>query len=147
MTMTYAEDVNYWQSSTTSPDTWLGKAKTEILRAGGRPGAELFGNDGQGRSAYMLEFELAGERYRAVWPVLPSKTRNERAARIQAATMLYHDIKARCVAAKVLGGRAAFLTYLLLPDGRTAADASTPELAERWPKLLPPPPREETSRE
>lgn len=138
----YAEDMNYWKSGQSPPDAWIGKAKLEILRAGGRAGAELFGDDGGGRAFYALEFELQGERFRIKWPVLPSKTRNGRAARIQAATMLYHDVKARCVTAKVLGARAAFLTYLLLPDGRTAAEASTPELVDRFPKL-PPPPREE----
>jgi hypothetical protein len=141
----YAEDLNYWKSGQSPPDSWIAKAKAELRAAGGKPGAELFGADGDGRAMFALEFELQGERYRAKWPVLqcrsPSPT-SERAARVQAATMLYHDIKARCVAAKVLGARAAFLTFLLLPDGRTAGEASTPELAQRWPKLLPPP-REE----
>ena len=59
-----------------------------------------------------------------------------RAARIQAATMLYHDVKAKCVSAVALGTRASFLTYLMLPDGRTAAQASAPELEQVFPKLL-----------
>ena len=50
--------------------------------------------------------------------------------------MLYHDIKAKAVAAKVHGARAAFFQYLLLPDGRTAAQAAAPELTSLWPKLL-----------
>lgn len=135
----YAEDVNYWRTGVSSPDTWLAKAKAEIKTAGGKSGIELFGNDGAGRAMYVLEFDLGGERYRAKWPVLPSRApgaANERAQRIQAATMLYHDIKAKCVAAKVLGARAAFLPFLLLPDGRTAGEASAPELAQRFPKLL-----------
>jgi hypothetical protein len=132
----YAEDLNYWKTGQSSPDTWVDRARGEIRAAGGKPGGDAIASDGQGRAAIWLEFELQGERYRIVWPVLASKTGNQRAARIQAATMLYHDIKARCVAAKVLGARAAFLTFLLLPDGRTAAEASTPELAERYPRLL-----------
>jgi hypothetical protein len=137
--MVYAEEVNYWKTSQSSPDTWIGKAKAEILDAGGKPGTELFGNDGSGRAMFALEFTIAGERYRARWPVLPCRVRsatNERAARIQAATMLYHDIKARCVAAKVLGARAAFLTYFLLPDNRTAGEAAAPELVAQFPRLL-----------
>lgn len=137
----YAEDLNYWKTGASPPDTWI--AKAEIRAAGGRVTAELFGADTSGRGMYALEFELPDpngkERYRVKWPVLPCRSpsaANERAARIQAATMLHHDIKSRCVAARVLGARAAFLTFLLLPDGRTAADASTPELAERYPKLL-----------
>lgn len=132
----YAEEVNYWRSSRTSPDIWLEKAKREIARAGGEVLGEGFGSDNAGRAAYMLVFEFSGERFKAVWPVLPSKSNDGRAARIQAATMLYHDVKARAVSAKVLGVRAAFFSYLLLPDGRTAAEASTPELMEAMPKLL-----------
>lgn len=132
----YAEDLNYWKTGQSSPDTWVERARAEIRTAGGKPGADMIARDGQGKAAVYLDFELQGERYRVVWPVLLSKTGNERAAKIQAATMLYHDIKARCVAAKVLGARAAFLTFLLLPDGRTAAEAATPELQSRYPRLL-----------
>jgi hypothetical protein len=133
----YAEDINYWKTGTTAPDTWIDHAKKEIVSAGGTIGNEAFGRDAEGRSAYMLEFAFSGERFRAVWPVLPTRGgANERAARIQAATMLYHDIKAKCVAAKVHGARAAFFQYALLPDGRTAAQLTTPELADRWPRLL-----------
>lgn len=84
----------------------------------------------------MLEFEFGKDRFRAVWPVLPSKTKNERAARIQAATMLYHDVKAKCVAAKVHGVRAAFFQYAVLPDGRTAAQVAMPDLVNLYPKML-----------
>ena len=132
----YAEDVNYWQTSTSEPDAWIARAKAEIKSAGGVVMGEAFGQDADGRSAYMLAFAFGTEQFRAVWPVLPSKTRNERAARIQAATMLYHDIKAKCVAAKVHGARAAFFPYLLLSDGRVASAATEPALMDAWPKLL-----------
>jgi hypothetical protein len=133
----YAEDVgNYWKTSKTSPDTWLAKAKREIARAGGEVLAEAFGSEAGGRSAYMLGFKFNGEQFKVVWPVLPSKGGDDRAARIQAATMLYHDVKARAVSAKVLGVRTAFFSYLMLPDGRTAAQAATPELLDALPKLL-----------
>lgn len=132
----YAEDVNYWKSGTSAPDTWLDRAKREIKAAGGKVLSEAFGSDSTGRAAYMLEFVFADERYRAVWPVLRSRTTNDRAARIQAATMLYHDVKHRCVLMKVFGARQAFFQFLLLPDGRTAAQLAAPELTQAWPKLL-----------
>lgn len=132
----YAEDVNYWKSGTSAPDTWIDRARKEIAAAGGKILNEAFGRDEKGRAAYLLEFAFGNDRYKAIWPVLKSRSGNERAARIQAATMLYHDVKARCVSAKVLGIRAAFLTFLALPDGRTAAQASAPDLIERFPKLL-----------
>jgi hypothetical protein len=137
MSLPYADEVNYWKTGTTAPDTWIDNAKKEIRGAGGRVLSEAFGRDEGGRAAYMLEFTFGPERFRAVWPVLPTrKPTDERAARIQAATMLFHDIKAKCVSAKVHGARAAFFQYLALPDGRTAAQLAAPELSAAYPKLL-----------
>ena len=136
MKLPYAEDINYWQTGTSAADTWLDKAKKEIKAAGGKIGNEAFGRDEAGRAAYMLDFSFGAEHFRVVWPVLPSKSNNERAAKIQAATMLYHDVKAKAVSAKVHGARAAFFQYLLLPDGRAASAAADPELTQVWPKLL-----------
>lgn len=134
----YAEDVNYWQTGKSSPDSWIDNAQKEILSIGGKVLAWAFGAEGAtGRAAYMLEFTLAGERFKVVWPVLPTRSgKNEASARIQAATMLYHDVKARCVSAKVIGARSAFFSYLMLPDGRTAANVSAPELAEQLPNMF-----------
>jgi hypothetical protein len=135
----YAEEVNYWKTGQSSADTWIDKAKAEIKAAGGRVVSETYGRDGDGRGAFLLEFVFGQERYKAIWPVLPTRTKkevDERAARIQAATMLYHDVKAKAVSAKVHGLRAAFFQYLVLPDGRTAAQVATPELAAAYPKML-----------
>lgn len=134
--MTYADDVNYWKTSTVAPDTWIDKAKTEIKAAGGKVLSDAFG-DQEGRAAFMLEFSFGRDRFRVVWPVLqPRSQKDIRAARVQAATMLYHDVKAKCVSAKVHGMRAAFFQYAMLPDGRTMAQAAEPEIAAMYPKLL-----------
>lgn len=134
----FAEDINYWQTGKSSPDTWIDNAQKEIKAIGGKILGWAFGSENStGRAAYMLEFELSGDRFKIVWPVLPTRNgKNEVSARIQAATMLYHDVKARCVTAKVLGKRSAFFSYLLLPDGRTAAAVATPELATTLPDLF-----------
>lgn len=133
----YGEDVNYWQTGSSSPDTWMEKTKDQIKKLGGKILMEGFGSEPTtGRSAYMLAFEIEGNNFKVVWPVLPSKKGNEIAARRQAATMLYHDTKAKYLGAVVLGVRAAFFSYLLLPDGRTAMEASLPELAEGIPALF-----------
>lgn len=138
MPAVYADDLNYWKTGQSAPDAWLDKAKAEIRTAGGKTLSEAYGRDGNGRAAYMLEFSFGAEQFRAVWPVLPTRrTSDERAAKIQAATMLYHDIKAKCVAAKVHGAKAAFFQFLLLPDGRTAAQVAAPELIRLYPKMLP----------
>jgi len=133
----FAEDVNYWQTGRSSPDIWIDKAKKQIEKIGGNVLMEGFGSEPtSGRSAYMIAFEIGGDNFKVVWPVLQSKSKNEKSARIQAATMLYHDVKAKCITSYVLGPRAAFFTFLLLPDGKTAAEASTPELAEVLPVLF-----------
>jgi hypothetical protein len=139
----YAEDVNYWKTGSSSADTWIDKAKAEIRAAGGGIESEAYGREG-GRAAFLLDFRFGDDRFRVVWPVLPVRRAvDERAARVQAATMLYHDVKAKAVAAKVHGTRAAFFQYLALPDGRTAAQLATPELTDRYPRLLAAPSGEE----
>lgn len=137
MSKLYAEDIgHYWKTGTSSPDTWIDKTRREIAAAKGKVIDEAFRRDETGRAAFLLEFSFDSERFRIVWPVLESRTGNEKAARIQAATFLYHDVKARCMAAKVLGKRAAFFNYLLLSDGRTAGQIAAPELVNLYPKML-----------
>ena len=136
----FAEDINYWRTSKSADARWVEKAKQQIEEAGGRVLGDGFGSDATtGQSAYMLAFELNGVPYKITWPVLPTKTKKPDiilAARVQAATMLYRDIKARCVTAKVLGTRSAFFSYLLLPNGSTATELAVPELVDQIPELL-----------
>lgn len=137
MAQTFAEDVNYWRTSKSSPDTWIERTRRQIEKLGGKVVAEAFGSEPEtNRAAFMLAFSLGNDQFRVVWPVLPSRTTSERAAKVQAATMLYHDIKARCISAAVLGTRAAFFSFLMLPDGRAAGEMSTPELAQAIPDLF-----------
>lgn len=123
MSKVYAEDVNYWQTSQSQPDTWIDRAKAEIASVGGKVQVEMFGATADGRSAFMLGFTLGGDQFKIEWPVLPSRTGKDKAAKVQAATLLYHDVKHKVVMAKVRGIRAAFLEYLMLPDGSTAGQA------------------------
>lgn len=134
--MVYADDLNYWKTSKSPPDTWIDKAKKQIENLGGKVLAEGFGME-SGKSAFMIGFEIGGEKFKAIWPVMqPYNEKDEIAARRQAATMLYHDIKAKCLAAVVKGPRVAFFEYLMLPDGRTAAHASNVELLKGIPTML-----------
>ena len=133
----YAEDVNYWKTGKSSTDTWLDNAKREIRAAGGKVAGEGFVSESlTGRSSFLLAFELQGEQFKMLWPVLKSKTGNERAAKIQAATALYHEVKAACVKAKFLGARAAFFAYLLTPGGQTISELGSQELGRALPMLL-----------
>lgn len=127
----YAQDVNYWKTGTTAPDTWIEKAIDEITDVGGFVTGNAFANIG-GRQVYSLLFMMGGDEYRVNWPVLPldpNKRRtaaqiktDERSARIQAATFLYHDVKAKCMVMKIMGAAAAFMQYRLLPEGSTIAE-------------------------
>ena len=136
MILPYAEDINhFWQTSTTAPDSWMDKTKRLIQEVGGKVQMEAFGKQ-EGQSAFLLEFEIGGDRFKVMWPVLPTKSKNEKAARIQAATLMFHDVKAKCMTAKVMGTRAAFFSYLLLPDGRPATSASVVELETGIPELF-----------
>ena len=137
MDLPYAEKLNYWKTSQSSPDTWIDRAEKQIQKLGGKVYGHAFGTmPDTMKSAYMLTFEIEGERFKIIWPVLPSKTNNEKAAKRQAATFLFHDVKARCLSATVIGVRTAFFSYLLLPDGMTAAQHSLDEINELFPKML-----------
>lgn len=96
-----------------------------ITEIGGQVIAEGYGNAGA-QAAFMLEFKIKEQVYNIVWQVLPSATGNEKAAKIQAATMLYHDVKAKAMAASVLGQEVAFFSYALLPDGRQMSHGRLP---------------------
>lgn len=133
----FADEVNYFKTSQSSPDNWMDKAKKEISKLpGGKVLSEAYGSmNGQG--VFMLEFAIGKDAFKAIWPVLPVRnSKDERAAKVQAATLLFHDVKHRCVLTKVLGVRAAFFNYLLLPDGRTAAEVANPEMFAQLPQLL-----------
>lgn len=112
----YAEDINYFKTSQKQADTWIDDAKKLIGSIGGKVLAEAYGSDAQGRSAFMIGFQIGTDTFKLTWPVLPCKQKaNEKAAKVQAATLLYHDVKHKVVMAKIKGVRGAFLEYLMLP--------------------------------
>jgi hypothetical protein len=135
------EKLNYWKTSSTSPDTWIDKT-IKLLDGFG---AELRGharghNIATGEEAFMLEFSVGGDAFRIVWPVLtPKKEEDRGAARRQAATMMYHDVKARLLYAEIHGARNAFLPMLLVDGGAgqvPMGTLSTPELPSSIPLML-----------
>lgn len=127
----YAFEMPYWRTGKSSPDVWIDRTKNIIEELGGKDISEMFGSS-MGRGAYMLQWSYEGEAYRAIWPVLQTRNSSEdQAARVQAATMLYHDCKSAALKARVLGHRAAFFWAILLPDGRTASQLATPLLTEQ----------------
>lgn len=136
----FAEDVNYWRTSTIHHETWIEKAKREITKIGGKVISEGYLSDAAiGSSMFALNFKLGNDSYRAAWPVLKARGGDQVAAKRQAATLLFHDVKHKCVMAKVKGARAAFVEYLILPSGQTATEATSAELMRALPLLLPVP--------
>ena len=120
----YAEKLPYFKTSQKGPDVWIDKAKIEIDRAGGVMLSEGFG-ESEGKAAYMLRFEIEGSRYRIIWPLAESLYHSpdkafRNASRKQAATMLYHDVKAMCVKARAIGAEVAFFSHLELSNGKVA---------------------------
>lgn len=120
----YAYTLPYWRTSKASADTWIDKT-VDVLR---KLGASVTGVGYAGSeavSAYVIVFKYGEEVFRVTWPVLKLRDPDEaNAARIQAATLLYHDCKAKAVAATVLGFRTAFIGQLMLPEGKTVSESS-----------------------
>lgn len=133
----YADDLNYWKTSRKSADTWLEDTVDLIEKMGGRVVSRAFGQDGCG-AAFLLAFEAPdGERFKLVWPVLETKhVGDEKSARVQAATMIYHHVKSLCLAAKVFGIRTAFFSHYLLPDGQTVTELTDDEVQKHIPALI-----------
>ena len=136
MDLPFAEDIgHYWKTGQRSPEQWMELTCKLIEGLGGTVVAEGFGRTEE-QGAYMLGFEIGEDSFKVVWPVLPSRTGQDLSARRQAATLLHHDIKAKAMTASVLGSKAAFFSYILLSDGRTASTLAVPELAQVFPFQL-----------
>lgn len=137
MNLPYAHKINFWKSSSSDPGKWIEKAKNQIRKMGGSDIHEGFGCDDKGNSAFILAFQIEENKFKILWPVLPTlREEDVRAARVQAATILYHDVKAKSLSAIILGTRNAFMNYLMLPDGRNMGEVSDPELLKNAPQLL-----------
>ncbi len=134
----FAQDVNYWQSGRTAVDVKIDGVSSMIVDVGGSILSR--GNVARGEAEMIfIEFSLDGSAYRIAWPILPidsDRNGKEPAARIQAATLMHHEVKSICVKAKVFGPGAAFVPYLLLENGRTVVESAAPEIAAAMPKLL-----------
>jgi len=133
-----ADTIPYWRTSRSPADSWIAKSIEIIKKLGGNHITEGF-RASTDQSAFLIYFELNGEHFRIVWPVLPTKfPADNPAARIQAATLLFHDVKAKALAASILGPHTAFIGHLLLPNGKSVGEVASLEL-EATLKLLEPP--------
>lgn len=134
----FAEDVNYWKTGTRKQaDAIIDEACAMVEALGGRIHQRIFGRVGD-NEGYRIQFDLCGNTYVIEWPVLKSKRGDGEevvATRRQAASFIFHDIKAKCSTAKVLGVERAFFEHVCLPDGRQASLVALPDLAKQMPRL------------
>jgi len=125
------EKLPYWKTSNSSPDTWIDRTIKLIQEFGGELINQAQGMDYKsGMAAFQIIFKLQGDTFKIVFPVLePKKQTDIKSAKIQAATILYHDIKARLVSSRILGARNVFFGNLMLDNGMTAGELENPELS------------------
>lgn len=129
----YAETVNYWNTGRRDAATWLEDSFNMVHGIGGNPhGYQI----NRGNSPCIaMRFDIAGRMYNIVWPILPTKGKNnDKATQRQAATFIFHEVKACVLRAKVLGVERAFIQYLSLGNGLTVQDFA---ISERLQLMLP----------
>ncbi len=132
----YAHDLNYWKTSKSPAGVWIDRATEQIEDHGGAVLMSAKSNH-LGNTAYCIEFTFNSERFKAVWPVLESQYSNEeKACERQAATMLFHDIKSRCMKIAIFGARYAFFDMVLLEDGRIAGQLSNDDIVNNSAQFL-----------
>lgn len=122
MELPYAEDCSYWKTSKSGVEGWLDKTERLIEQIEGEVITRIAGKSG-GKEAIMFVWELKGEQYKLMWPVLPTKKDERSAAMRQAATMIYHDTKARINRLKIFPPEVVFSDWLVLPNGQTIAES------------------------
>ncbi|MHC1733425.1 MAG: hypothetical protein AB9888_15510 [Bacteroidales bacterium] len=133
-----AEYTNYWRSSRNPAEYWIDKAVAELKKIDATIKSQYFGDE-DGKSAYVLTVSIEGNDYRIVWPVMPceyASDDNRKAARVQAATMIYHDIKARCISSQAIGIRTAFMPFLVVNNGKSLCELDTEEIVAYLPALF-----------
>ena len=135
MNLPYADDLNYWKTSKASSEHWIQRTIKQIEKLEGSIIGHAFAQMGE-NAAFTIEFKIQGNSFKLIWPVLPTRNGSETAAKIQAATMLYHDTKAKCLKSLIFGPRTAFFEYLLLPDGRQMSQASDSEFNDILPEIF-----------
>jgi len=122
MELPFAEELPYWKTSKSGADSWLDKTERLLTEADGRVDVRMIGRQGD-LEGIVFGFTLGGDAFKLSWPVLPTRKESDRpAARRQAATMIYHDTKARVGRLRIFGPRVVFADWLLLDGGVTIAE-------------------------
>lgn len=124
----YAEDQSYWKTSKSGIESWLDKTEKLIESVNGIIDTRIVGKSG-GKEAIMFGFSIGSDHFKILWPVLPTKKETDKSAALrQAATMIYHDTKARLLRIKIFGPRVVFSDWLLLGNGKTIAELNSGDI-------------------
>lgn len=130
-----AETQPYWKTSKSGVETWLDKTEKLIEKVGGKVDTRIVGKSG-GREGILFAFFLGPDQFKMSWPALPTKKPEDRSAALrQAATMIYHDTKARINRIEIFGAKVVFADWYLLPSGKTLAESNTETFSQQI-KLL-----------
>jgi hypothetical protein len=122
MELPYAETMPYWKTSKSGIENWLNKTEKLIEGIGGRVDTRIVGKSG-GKEGIVFGYFIENDPYKISWPVLPTKkSEDSGAASRQAATMIYHDTKARINRLAIFGARVVFSDWLIGQDGKTIAE-------------------------
>lgn len=104
----YAEDMNYFKTSKKSADAWLDDTVELVESISGKVTDRAIVKKGD-REVCFIKWEHNHKTYQFLWETLPVKLKgNERAARVQMVTALYHAVKAKVIEAKFRGVDTAF---------------------------------------
>jgi len=117
-----AESMPYWKTSKSGVESWLDKTEKMILDCDGVVHTRINGKFGE-IEAIMIGFKIGEDDFKLIWPALQTKTDKDRpSAARQAATMVYHDTKARINKIKIFGPKIAFFDYLVLENGKSVSE-------------------------
>ena len=128
MNLPFAEEMPFWKTSKSGIESWMDKVEKLITNSGGFVTTRMAGKF-KGVEGIAFAFTMEGEDFRITWPVLPTKKEDDRSAAMrQAATMIYHDTKARCNRLAIFGPRVVFMDYLVLENGKTTTETENLDL-------------------
>lgn len=126
MNTIYAEDLPYWKTSKSGVETWLDRTEKLLTEIKAIVHTRIVGKS-MGREGILIGYTINDEEFRISWPVLSTKKEGDSSAALrQAATMIYHDTKARVNRIKIFPPRVVFSDWLLI-EGKTLAESNEEE--------------------
>lgn len=133
----FGEDIgHYWRTSKKDAGYWLNSVRDMIVSIPGCKVLKKVDYEENDQNFFLVEFTVGLDWFKIIYPVLPVRQLKDReAARVQAVTLMFHEVKSRMMLIKIFGIHYAFLNYLVADNGKTVSQMAVPELA-KLPILL-----------